>query len=175
MATYAGASSSTTFTETGVPPNTYYYKVTAEDAAGNVSAPSSEASVFVLFDTTPPTVTMTAPASGAVSGSIVISANATDGVSTPRVVFKLDGQTLGNPIVAPPYSITWNTTTTANGVHTLSAVATDAAGNSSEASVTVTVSNQPPPAGLVAAYGFNEAAGTVQVTDASGRGRPARG
>jgi len=115
---------------------------------------------------------MTAPASGAsVSGSIVVSATATDAVSTPRVQFKLDGQPLGTSIVAPPYSLTWNSTTTADGVHTLSAVATDLAGNSAEQSVSVTVSNQSPARpGLVAAYGFNEAAGTVQVTDASGRG-----
>jgi len=136
-----------------------------------VSAPSSEASVFVLTDTTPPAVSMTAPSSGAsVSGSIVISANATDAVSTPRVQFKLDGIPLGNSIIASPYSITWNTTTTSNGEHTLSAVATDLAGNSSTATVPVTVSNLPPaPPGLVAAYGFNEAAG-LQVTDASGQG-----
>jgi hypothetical protein len=171
MATYAGASTSTTFSNTGVPSNTYYYKVTAEDAAGNVSAPSSEASVFVPVDTIPPTVSMTAPANGAsVSGSIVVSANATDAVSAPRVLFKLDGQALGNSILAPPYAITWNSTTTSDGVHTLSALAIDLAGNTSEASVTVTVSNRPPaPAGLVAAYGFNEASG-LAVTDASGQG-----
>jgi hypothetical protein len=171
MATYAGASTSPTFTNAPIPSNTYYYKITAEDAAGNVSAPSSEASVFVPADTTPPTVSITAPGNGAsVSGSIVVSANATDGVSTPRVLFKLDGQPLGNSIIAPPYSITWNSTTTSNGVHTLSAVATDLAGNTSEASVSVTVANLPPaPPGLVAAYGFNEAAGAV-VTDASGQG-----
>ena len=171
MATYAGASTTTTFTDTGVPSNTYYYKVTAEDAAGNVSAASGEASVFVPADTTPPTISITAPANGAsVSGSIAVSATAADTVSTPRVQFKLDGQPLGNSIVAPPYSITWNSTTTPNGVHILSAVATDLAGNSSEASVSVTVANQQPvPAGLVAAYGFNETAGT-QVVDASGQG-----
>jgi hypothetical protein len=106
-----------------------------------------------------------------VSGSIVVSATATDAVSTPRVQFKLDGQPLGNAITAPPYSITWQSTTTSNGVHTLSALATDLAGNSTERSVSVTVSNSAPaPAGLVAAYGFDEAAGIVQVTDASGRG-----
>ena len=86
------------------------------------------------------------------------------------MLFKLDGQPLGNSIIATPYSITWNSTTTSNGAHTLSAVATDLAGNSSEASVSVTVSNQPAaPPGLVAAYGFNEASG-LQVTDVSGQG-----
>ena len=50
-------------------------------------------------------------------------------------------------------------------------MARDAAGNTSEAGVTVTVSNtSDTPNGLVAAYGFNEADGALQVTDASGQG-----
>ena len=38
---------------------TYYYKVTAEDAAGNVGAASNEATVTVALDTTPPTAPAT--------------------------------------------------------------------------------------------------------------------
>src|SRR5207248_11078189 len=34
---------STSFTDNGMPPGTYYYAVTAVDAAGNVGAPSGEA------------------------------------------------------------------------------------------------------------------------------------
>src|SRR5207249_3420113 len=47
---------------------------------------------------------------------------------------------------AAPYSVSWNTTSTNNGSHTLTAVATDVLGvrwNSNP--VTVTVSNGPPP------------------------------
>src|SRR5439155_5214370 len=46
---------------------------------------------------------------------------------------------------AAPYSASFNTTAVANGSHTLSAVARDAAGNTSSASVTVNVANAPPP------------------------------
>ena len=54
--------------------------------------------------------------------------------------------------------------------HTLSAVARDPSGNQSEASDSITVSNATQfPAGLVAAYGFNEDTGT-QALDASGLG-----
>ena len=100
-----------------------------------------------------------------VSGSIVVSANATDGVSTPRVLFKLDGQPLGNSIIAPPYSITWDSTTTSNGVHTLSAVATDRGRQHVRGQrVGDGVESAASAAGLVAAYGFNEAAGARSPT-----------
>lgn len=37
----------TSFTDAGLPPGTYYYLVTAEDAAGNVGPPSNEASATI--------------------------------------------------------------------------------------------------------------------------------
>ena len=95
-------------------------------------------------DTTPPTVTMTAPANGAtVTGTAVtVSANASDNVGVTSVQFLLDGAALGSPDTTAPYSITWNTTTATNGAHTLSARASDAAGNTATATaVNVTVSN----------------------------------
>src|SRR6266540_3268396 len=47
---------------------------------------------------------------------------------------------------AAPYSVSWNTTSTNNGSHTLTAVATDILGVGwNSAPVTVTVSNGPPP------------------------------
>ncbi|MGH8511101.1 MAG: Ig-like domain-containing protein, partial [Gammaproteobacteria bacterium] len=78
-------------------------------------------------DSTPPTVSITAPANGAtVSGTAVtVSANASDNVSVAGVQFKLDGVDLGAEDTTSPYSLTWNTTAT-NGTHTLSAVARDA-------------------------------------------------
>src|SRR6266853_1368328 len=98
-------------------------------------------------DTTPPTVSITAPASGAtVSGTTSVTASASDNVRVVGVQFKLDGSNLGAEDTTAPYSVSWNTTTTSNGSHTLSAVARDAAGNVSPVSaVTVTVNNAPPP------------------------------
>ena len=56
--------------------------------------------------------------------------------------FKLDGASLGAEDTAAPYSVSWNTTPAANGSHTLTAVARDAAGNTTtSAAVTVTVNN----------------------------------
>ena len=55
----------TSYTDTGLAAGTYYYKVTAEDAAGNVGPAGNEASAVATADTTPPTVSITAPAPGA--------------------------------------------------------------------------------------------------------------
>ena len=98
---------------------------------------------YMSSDITAPTVTMTAPAAGAtVSGSVTVSATASDNVGVVGVQFKLDGVNLGAEDTATPFSTTWNTTTSSNGSHTLTAVARDAAGNTATAtSVTVTVNN----------------------------------
>ena len=95
-------------------------------------------------DTTPPTVTMTAPVDGAtVTGAAVpVSADADDDVGVTSVQFLLDGAALDTPDTSSPYSTTWDSTTVADGSHTLSAQASDAAGNTTTANpVTVTVSN----------------------------------
>ena len=49
---------------------------------------------------------------------------------------------LGAEDTASPYGVSWNTTTATNGTHTLTAVARDAAGNTTtSAAVSVTVNN----------------------------------
>src|SRR5262249_21206011 len=163
----------TSYTDTGLAPGTYYYKVQAVDAAGNLSASSPQASAVVPADTTPPTVSLTAPAAGAtVTGTVAVSATASDNVGVAGVTFKVDGTTtIGSEDTRSPYSVQWDTTGATNGSHTLTAIARDAAGNTTtSAAVTVTVSNTaPPPTGLVAAYSFNAGSGTT-VTDSSGKG-----
>lgn len=103
-------------------------------------------------DTTAPSVTMTAPTSGStVSGTITLSANASDNTGVVGVQFKLNGANAGSEDTTAPYSMTWNTTTVTNGSYTLSAVARDAAGNTNTSAVTVTVNNTvTPPADTTA-------------------------
>jgi len=95
-------------------------------------------------DTTPPTVSVSAPAAGAtVSGTTTLSANATDNVGVASVQFKVDGVALGSADTVSPYSVAWDTTKVTNGTHTLTATATDTAGNTATAtSISVTVNNQ---------------------------------
>ena len=114
--------------------------VTARDAAGNTKTASL---TVTLSDTTSPTVAVTAPAAGTtVTSTVVVSGSATDNVGVAGVQFKLDGANLGAEVTTPPYAVTWNTTTTADGAHVLTAVARDAAGNmATSAGVAVTVAN----------------------------------
>jgi hypothetical protein len=74
---------------------------------------------------------------------VTVSASASDSVGVVGVQFRLDGTTLGAEVTSPPYSVSWDTTTAANGTHTLTAVARDAAGNTAtSAPVNVNVSNR---------------------------------
>src|SRR5207302_1267721 len=92
-------------------------------------------------------VAITAPSSGAnVTGTATtVSAVATDNVGVVGVQFQLDGVNLGSEVVTGPYDIAWNTAAAANGAHTLTPVARDAAADSTTSpAVTVIVSNLPP-------------------------------
>ena len=94
-------------------------------------------------DTTAPSVTISAPANGStVSGTLAVTATASDNAGVASVQFKVDGGNVGSADTGAPYSVSWNTTSVANGTHVLTAVARDAAGNTrTSAPVTVTVSN----------------------------------
>jgi Big-like domain-containing protein/purple acid phosphatase-like protein/ASPM-SPD-2-Hydin domain-containing protein len=104
---------------------------------GAAAAPSLQT------DTTPPTVAVTAPASGnTVKSTVTISASASDNVGVAGVQFQLDGMKLGAEVTTQPYTVAWNTTSTADGTHILTAVARDAAGNLAKSvGVSVSVAN----------------------------------
>jgi hypothetical protein len=124
----------------------------ARDAAGNTTTSSG---VVVTVnnppDTTPPTVSISSPTAGAtVSGSVTVSANASDNAAVAGVQFKLDGANLQAEDTSSPYSVNWDTTSTSNGSHTLTAVARDGAGNTTTSTpVSVTVTNVSPGAFLL--------------------------
>ncbi len=153
---------------------TYYYRVTAQDEAGNVGPPSNQATATVTGDTTPPQVSISSPAAGTVSGAITVTANASDNLAVAGVQFKRDGQNLGAEDTTAPYSVPWDTRNELNGTHVLTAVARDSVGNTSTSSpITVNVSNTGvSTVGLRAAYGFDEGAGT-SAADSSGNQRTA--
>ena len=94
-------------------------------------------------DTTPPSITMTAPASGTSvatsGGAMTVSATASDNVGVTSVQFKLDGNSLGAAVTVGPYQVFLNPATLSLGTHTLTATASDAAGNQTTATaVTIT-------------------------------------
>jgi uncharacterized protein (TIGR03118 family) len=98
-------------------------------------------------DIVAPTVSLSAPAANAtVSGTTAVTATATDNTGVASVEVFLGTTSLGK-VTAAPFTVNWNTTQTPNGNVSLTAVALDAAGNSTtSAAVPVTVSNAPAPA-----------------------------
>lgn len=95
-------------------------------------------------DTTPPTVSLTAPSNGAtISNTINVNATAADDVAISKVKFYVDGL-LKYTDVTSGYTYSLNTTTLTNGSHTLYAIAYDTAGTPNQtqsSSISVTVSN----------------------------------
>ena len=88
-------------------------------------------------DTTPPTVSITSPSSGAtVSGTTSISFSASDANGISSRVIKIDGVTKSTSS-----SYSWDTTAYSNGQHTIVCEATDPSGNTGSDTHTVTVSN----------------------------------
>ncbi len=92
-------------------------------------------------DTTPPTVTLTAPLDGAqVSGTTNLTATANDNVGVSKVEF-YDNSSLVGVSTAAPYSASWDTGTVSNGSHLITARAYDGTGNISADSNTITIQN----------------------------------
>ena len=151
---------------------THRLTAVARDAAGNTTT-SSPVTVTVNNapppDTTQPDVAVTAPRPGAtVAGSVGLAADAGDDVGVASVQFRVDGQDVGAPDGAAPYSLSWDSRTVAAGEHTVTAVARDAAGNArTSAGVAVTIENGTA-AAPVGAWSFDEGSGKT-ARDASGR------
>jgi|GEM_PF-1527726 len=122
---------------------------TGRDAAGN-RASSSRPVTVRNADRSSPTVTITEPSGGAtLSGSVAVTAAASDDTGVAGVQLRVDGANLGAEVVQPPFGAAWDTTAAPNGTRALTAVARDAAGNrTTSAAVSVTVANAPPPSGV---------------------------
>ncbi len=88
-----------------------------------------------------PSIAITAPAAGAtIAGQVTVGVSASDDKGVTALKYYVDKVPVA--VFAPPTGkYTWDTTASANGAHTLQVVALDAAGNTSQASVSVTVAN----------------------------------
>ena len=91
----------------------------------------------------PPSVTITNPSDGAtVSGTVSVTADATDDNGVSQVEFFVDGGSIGvDSDGSDGWSASWDTTAYADGSHSVSATATDTAGQTASDSISVTVDN----------------------------------
>jgi thermitase len=121
----------------------------AYDAAGNV-ADSSSVKVSVSStsssDVTAPSVSITSPTGGTVSGIVAVGISATDNVGVARVELLVNGNVVASD-TSSPFALTWDSSAWNGTNPTLSVRAYDAAGNSAMSkSVTVSVTSGAPPA-----------------------------
>jgi len=139
--------SSTVYTGPFTLPATATVRFFSTDVAGGAEQVKSQK---VAIDGAAPAVVMTSPKDGASvrhGSKVTVSADASDlgtgsgapsGVAT--VSFYLDGTNRLSVLTTLPYQFRWNTRSVARGSHTLTAVATDVAGNSAtSAPVTITI------------------------------------
>jgi hypothetical protein len=132
----------------GVTNGSHTLTAVATDSLDQVTA-SAAVQITTNNPDGPPVITMTAPAPGAVTGLVTVTANATSPKGIASVQFKLDGNNLGTLQTSgngSNYSITWDSTGL-SGAHFLTAVATDTnvpARTTESARLNVTVSNPSP-------------------------------
>lgn len=91
----------------------------------------------------PPSVTITNPIDGdTVSGTVTVEADASDDDGVDQVEFFVDGGSIGTDSDGSDgWSTSWDTTTVSDGDHTVSAEATDTAGQTASDGITVSVDN----------------------------------
>jgi len=141
-------------------------KAVATDSA-NLQTTATET---VTVDNSLPTVTINSPSAGLVSGTVNLTATAADaGSSVTQVAWFVDGSPVGTSSTGPSYTVPWTTGSVANGPHTLTAQATDGAGNTAmSAPVNVTVDNGadtiPPTVSWTAPANNTDVHGTVTLS-----------
>ncbi|MDJ0841666.1 MAG: PHB depolymerase family esterase [Acidobacteriota bacterium] len=153
----------------------------ADDQGGSTGAYTTDEDIFSSYhmakffglddsDSTPPTVSITSPSTGAtVSGTVSVTASASDDVAVSSVDFFIDGMLVGTD-TSSPYSYSWSTSSEANGTHSIFARAVDSSGNTATSdtiSVTVTGGVEdvtPPSVTLTFPTGGESVYGTVALT-----------
>ncbi|QRK13874.1 hypothetical protein JQX13_31110 [Archangium violaceum] len=114
----------------------------AVDSSSN-TALSEPINVTFDNDLTAPSTSITSPSAGSIlGGTVLLEASASDDRGTVSKVDFYLGSTLLGSDSSSPFSLSWDTTTRANGSYTLKSRAFDSSGNSAYSpTVSITVSN----------------------------------
>lgn len=119
--------------------------------------------VVVSSDNTDPSLTLTAPPAGALlAGTVEIAATASDASGIDRVDFLIDGVEVGSDSSAP-YSLSWDTASSPDGLHDVLAIAVDAVGNDVAAAAQVTTDNTGPAVAITAPAAGSTVSGTIDI------------
>ena len=122
-----------TWDTTTVPDGPYTLRCVAYNAMGNAA---TSAGVPVVVDNTPPSATLTVPASGAsLKGDQALDCSASDSGGVAGVTFRLTGGSFSDALIATGtltyygWIATWDTATVPDGAYQVNCDATDTAGN----------------------------------------------
>jgi chitodextrinase len=148
----------------------YDFEIRARDGAGNLSEWSAPVRATPIApDTSAPTVAITDPVDGGrVQAAATVSATASDDRDVTEVDFFVDGALAATDSTSP-YGFRWNTTGLPLGsTSTLTATASDAAGNTGvSAPVAETIVDTTPPSVAITEPGDGQAVGGVVTVTAT--------
>ena len=137
--------------------------VSAKDATNKVGG----ASIMVVLDTTAPQVALVAPSNGSVvRGLADLQISASDplpGSGVAKVDLELDSTPL-ETLTSAPFETTLDTTSLADGNHTLKAIAFDGKGNSASSTIQVSVDNTAPQISIQTPLNNSFVNGTIDFT-----------
>ncbi|MGB5446978.1 MAG: right-handed parallel beta-helix repeat-containing protein [Psychromonas sp.] len=95
-------------------------------------------------DTTPTTIELKTPSDGdIISGTINLQVEISDDSEVASVQYQWDSRNIDSPVTQTPFSLSWDTAEIGDGFFTLTAIATDSVGNTTESNlVVVQVANE---------------------------------
>ena len=148
----------------GTPGFDDFYGAGRVDAAAAVDA----ASATISIDNQAPSISITSPTGGEITGIVPVDVNYSDNVGVVSAELFVNGQKIITDNLSP-FAFAWDTASLPDGEYTLTAYAFDAAGNQgTSANVSVTVNNSPvadteaPNIAITSPTG-GEVAGTISV------------
>jgi RHS repeat-associated protein len=136
-----------------IPADNPYFDYHSDDAATPAARPSLKVTYTDGSTSLGPRTAVAAPGPGATvgGGAVKLAAAAGDDRRVDKVDFLVEGAAVGTDS-APPFEMSWNSTTVAAGQHPVTVRATDDAGNVTTSSpVNVTVDNGAAPTGALTA------------------------
>ena len=134
-ATKLGEDTTSPYALAWTPATTGAHSLTAK-ATDNLGLVTTSATITVTIsaptsDTQAPVATLTAPVNFAtgLTGTLAVTATATDNVGVASVEFQVDGAQVGSAVTTSPYTVSVDSNAYASGQHVVRARARDAAGN----------------------------------------------